>query len=291
MRGEGQNRLVRKNCQKLTAKSGFSFARKDFPICCNKRADQLSFPGKSMKTKLKQLVIFGFAFAVIFQLHAQGTFVNLNFESAVVAALPSSPAFMTVPVTNALPSWNVYFGSSLQPLMSYNTKTLGSVGVSLWGPGSIFPGFGGLILQGQYTVLLQGGVNPFSADKDATIAQNGTIPATARSLLALISGQSLRVTFAGQELAYQDLSVVQTPEGYTVRTIGIDVTSLAGQPGELRFTAPYILDVPNELFLDSIRFSNQPIPEPSPFALIMLGVSSLFLFRRKRNSLTSGSTR
>jgi hypothetical protein len=60
--------------------------------------------------------------------------------------------------------------------------------------------------------------------------------------------------------------------GYTL--YGADVTAFAGLTAELRFTAlprpsPPIIST---LFVDSIVFSNQPIPEPSVFGLFAFGV-------------------
>ncbi|MCX6925460.1 MAG: hypothetical protein NT154_19965, partial [Verrucomicrobia bacterium] len=45
--------------------------------------------------------------------------------------------------------------------------------------------------------------------------------------------------------------------------LGTDITALAGQTGELRFSGGG--------FLDNIQFSTQPIPEPGVFGLSALG--------------------
>jgi hypothetical protein len=52
-----------------------------------------------------------------------------------------------------------------------------------------------------------------------------------------------------------------------------DIRSLAGQTAELDFTLlaqrPHVIDY--FLFLDSIQFSNAPVPEPSILSLSALG--------------------
>jgi len=63
---------------------------------------------------------------------------------------------------------------------------------------------------------------------------------------------------------------------------GADISSFAGQNLELEFSAPrYAFD--NNWNIDSIRFSNQPIPEPGVFGLFALGpllLTNRFLRRK-----------
>src|SRR6266566_5233969 len=60
---------------------------------------------------------------------AQGTFQNLDFESAVVPVLASDqPAF--VPFTNAFPGWIGYSGTNQFSVALYNGYSLGAALVS-----------------------------------------------------------------------------------------------------------------------------------------------------------------
>jgi hypothetical protein len=51
---------------------------------------------------------------------------------------------------------------------------------------------------------------------------------------------------------------------------GADIHALAGQTAELDFTLLGNVDI-NTIFLDSIQFSSQPIPEPGVYGLAALG--------------------
>ena len=59
-----------------------------------------------------------------------------------------------------------------------------------------------------------------------------------------------------------------------------DISAFAGQTGQLLFTTP----VQTLALLDNIQFSSLPVPEPSEFALVMLG-TILLGFRRWKISL------
>lgn len=106
---------------------------------------------------------------------SQGTFVNLNFESARIILDTSSPYYpYAINVTNAVPGWTVTEGV-FGPDILYNTVSTGSPAVSLQGPGSHLP-----ILQGNYSVLLQGSTG--GAPTGASIEQTGQILANSESL-------------------------------------------------------------------------------------------------------------
>lgn len=191
-----------------------------------------------------------------FLTQAQGTFRNLDFESAQVSGY--APGF--IPITNALPGWTGYivYNEALEfeyDQVIYNSVSLGAAAITLQGPGSSLP-----ILRGSYTVFLQpqfGRGFPVPA-----IAQSGTIPASAQSLRFYALGGAVYpptfLTFAGQQIP---VSVLNTTPNYSI--YGGDVTAFANQSGELRFTGGG--------YLDNIFFSSQPIPEPSALALFGLG--------------------
>src|SRR2546422_521560 len=77
--------------------------------------------------------------------HAQGSFVNLDFEDPI---LPLTPVAFMVPITNALPGWTGYVGEYQVDSVGYNGVSYGSSpAISLQGPGSLQP-----VLQGSYSV-------------------------------------------------------------------------------------------------------------------------------------------
>ena len=140
--------------------------------------------------------------------------------------------------------------------MFFNTATLGDASVILQDGNSPFKP-----IQGKYSLTLQGSNFGFTS---AAVGQVGQVPTTATSL-RFLGSMSLEVTFAGHPLA-----LVKTGSGLSYDTIAADISEFSGQSGELRFTAP---DIPvyNILYLDGIRFSVAPIPEPSTLGLFSLG--------------------
>jgi len=89
---------------------------------------------------------------------------------------------------------------------------------------------------------------------------------------------SLIVTLGGQSLP---LVPLQSASPFTI--YGADIHGLAGQSAELAFTV--LAEIPhhsnNTLFLDSIVFSDQPIPEPSVLGSFLLGGLLLIIVRRR----------
>src|SRR6516164_8182641 len=76
----------------------------------------------------------------------QGTFVNLDFESAMIIPLPTDPHL--VAISNALPGWTAYRNYAGDNIL-YDTLSLGAAAISIQDSnGSIH------VLQGNYTVLL-----------------------------------------------------------------------------------------------------------------------------------------
>jgi hypothetical protein len=111
--------------------------------------------------------------------HAQGTFQNLNFESASVAASGPEPYGTFVPVGAALPDWAAYLGAGQLTEVGYNSPTIGTATISLLGPtwnssDPALPGIG--IIDGYYSVVLQSGNVPGNSllGENASIEQNGT---------------------------------------------------------------------------------------------------------------------
>ncbi len=205
--------------------------------------------------------------------YAQGTFQNLDFESAYPNIQPSSPSGQ-YPVTTLLPDWTVYLGTNQQTQMGYQLISFGATFVSLLNTNSIY-GFSSI--SGQYSVLLQGGVDA----PDASISQAGLVPAGTESIQfeALAGAGPLFLSLGGQNIPVLTLG---TGPNYTL--FGGDVSAFAGQTAQLEFSAPEGYNGNNNWTIDNIQFSPNSVPEPSEFALGALG-ALLLGFRRWRNSL------
>lgn len=106
------------------------------------------------------------------------------------------------------------------------------------------------------------------------MAQTGLVPAGTESLWFKAhlefwgSSASFGVTLGGETL-----SLIPVQAGTNYILYAADVHTWAGQTAELDFTAfaqrPHIGAV--NLFLDSIQFSTQVVPEPGVFGLCVLG--------------------
>lgn len=197
-------------------------------------------------------------------------FTNLNFESASISGL--SGGF--IPTTSAFPDWSAYYGPPGNPTqvnvstVFYDGTSLGGATVTLVDTNN--PSYGGPApLQGSYSALLEGSTP--AAGSTASIGQTGTIPRTAQSLVFWVSEGFPDVSFNGQMLSLVDVS---NASNYTV--YAANISSFAGETGQLLFTAP----VERADLLDNIQFSSSPVPEPGIFALAALG-GLFFMWRRR----------
>jgi len=231
--------------------------------------------------KIEKLIVeFSVVFLGVFSAQAQGTFQNLDFESANLSAIPSGQYGGEVSLSSALPEWNGSIGSVQVTQVLQNDYTLGTASIDIFGPNwnSVNPG----IISGSYTVFLQSGGNPYNADMPAntSLSQDGAIPSNAESLHFSawnIQGSApLSVSFAGHSLSLVDLYSGQSPSGQSYNVYGANVAPYAGQSGQLEFTAVF----PNWIELDDISFSPQSVPEPSPLVLTGAGALVFALYRR-----------
>ena len=83
-------------------------------------------------------------------------FVNLDFESANLSGYPPPNA---VPVGDAIPGWTAYIGSTELTTISYDALALDDANVCIVDD-NVFRA--STIIQGQYSLMLQPGVNPFN---------------------------------------------------------------------------------------------------------------------------------
>lgn len=201
----------------------------------------------------------------------QGTFQNLDFESATLVPIPGD-TFGRVRFSPAFPGWVGYLGADPQTVADHNNRSLSQPGIAIMGPDFPSPN----LFQGRFYARLYATDGP---QVSAALAQTGSIPSNANSLRfygspSILIGPfaTLSVSFAGQPIS---LSVLDSNNSYYV--YGGDVSGFAGQTGELRFAG--------FAQFDNITFSNQPIPEPSAFGLfgfcaLLLGVYSCRLAKR-----------
>ena len=215
---------------------------------------------------------------------AQGTFQNLDFESASLVPIPGGSRVQFAP---AFPAWTGYVGGIQQTSALYNVAALDSSAISII-DSSVSIQFLSDAAQhdhGNFTTVLQAGfaLGTFQP-ADTTLAQTGLIPAGTQSLLFnaytyIPNPGTFAVTLGGQALTLLPISTDPNSTLY-----GADIHAWAGQTADLAFTAfaqrPHASNI--YLYLDSIQFSNQPIPEPSMFGLFALGALLGLRFVRAR---------
>ena len=156
---------------------------------------------------------------------SQGTFVNLNFESANVSGYAQNSS--NIPITQALPGWGAPNSSDTSALVWYDAISAGGYMIAindanLQGVLSAF--------QGGYSAWLFGGANA-----PATISQTGLVPSVTKSLEVDIQsfGSPFVVTLGGQTL---NMVPLQTFSSYTL--YGADISAFAGKTEQLSFTSP-----------------------------------------------------
>jgi hypothetical protein len=214
-----------------------------------------------MKTNVIRTTIVGIVLLVAEHGYSQGTFVNLNFENPIPPLNPD--ADFSVPIANALPGWVGYIGTNQTDRVVYNTISLGEAAISLQSATSSHQP-----IEGNYSVILQGQFNPLNLPSltSAGIAQTGQIPVGSQSLRFYSGSEYVQATFAGQNIPLVQLDITGS-----YLTLGGDISGIAGQTGELKFTLPSGAFSYNIPYVDNIQFSNQLIPEPSVFGLFGLG--------------------
>ena len=202
--------------------------------------------------------------------HARArTFQNLGFESATVVPVSGN----RVEFGSAFPSWTCTVGGIQQTSALYDAVDYMTAGVTLIDHAWSHPDW---VIDGNYTAILQGGsLNPIGPSLSTTLSQTALVPTTAESLrfncrsyFAPSNAFGLVVALDGQWLS---LIMLGTGNDYT--TYGADIRDWANQTVNLGFTAmatePHTSI--NYISLDSIQFSDLPIPEPSTLGLSAVG--------------------
>jgi hypothetical protein len=212
---------------------------------------------------------------------AQGTFQNLNFESANLTPIPSGQYGGEVPISSAMPGWDASIGGVAVTQVLQNSSTLGGAHIDIFGPNwsSDNPG----IIDGNYTVFLQA----FNVGQgNVSLWQTGTIPANTESIEFSAwnnptpGSSALVVTFSGNSLSPVPIGSGVSPSGQSYTVYGANIAPYAGESGQLEFTSVASDAGANWNELDDITFSSQAIPEPSPLALTGVGALLFALYRR-----------
>ena len=185
---------------------------------------------------------------LVARVHAQ-TFTNLDFESANL----SGYSVGSVPASDAIPGWTAYLGGTALTMINYNTSPFSSG----YGADILDAGSGHNPHQGVYEFFVQGGSGSYLVN----LGQTGTIPVTARSLFFWAGPLPESPSFDGHAL-----SLISLGDGI----YGADISAYAGQTGELLFKSDFA-PFGGGYFLDDIRFSNLPVPEPGTLGLLALG--------------------
>jgi hypothetical protein len=220
---------------------------------------------------MRIILLLGSALLAGFVASAQTPFQNLNFEAAVLPPVPDPnpmpPDYGRVDISFALPGWTAYVGTTPERRILYDNVFLDSAGIGIFNTNCANPMIAPFcrVLEGQYTAWLQAGYAiPFGGPYDVSIAQTGLIPDGTRTMAFMSIGSggtdpapSLHVSVAGQATP---LYLLNTRPSFNI--YGVDVSAYAGQEAAIQFTSS------GHLYLDLIRFTATPVPEPSMLGLI-----------------------
>ena len=205
-----------------------------------------------------------------------GSFTDLNFEvdySRIHFFDP--PDNFTATAASAFPGWTLLLDGVPANTCLYNNISVGAAAVELFGTSYPRAGQSLPVLAGNFMAGLESSV----FGKPAAIEQTGTIPAGSKSLVfigILVDGTSVSLNGSLAPLVHLGHTATGFPLGYD--TYGVDVSALAGRTVQLEFSTTSVA------YLDNITFSPVALaPEPSTYALTMLGGTMLWWVSRRKS--------
>jgi len=224
-----------------------------------------------MTARLRNVLLIGILLTVVaLPILAQGTFQNLNFESAVLVPAPGGPVGAWQ-FDQAFPGWTGYIGGQVQTTSFPGGVPIGPPGQTPF-IGILYPPLWNAP-QGSYELGFGAGLDVSGSFIPVALGQNGQVPSGAKSL------QFLALYAPAVFLSGQQLPSVRLGSGPSTRSLfGVDISNFAGQMAELRFQPGLGID-----YLDAIQFSDQQIPEPSTLGLFSLSALLLALRARRRS--------
>jgi hypothetical protein len=233
-------------------------------------------PG-AYRRRLKTAIRGGFAASLALSLTwramAGPAFTNLNFGSARI--VPAKPGdYSEIVASSALPGWTVYYGATPQSTIGYDQTSIENANASLF-DSACRTGAPSGFTDGGYYLLLQEGDLGSSMPGDTppwvavSIAQTAEIPPSANTLTFRASVAQFTVFFGSTLLP---VTVQSSHQGFDI--YDCDISALAGQTGELRFTA-----CDPTVYLDDIQFLSSAVPEPGSLGLLGAGALMVSLIR------------
>ncbi len=208
-------------------------------------------------------------------------FKNLDFDSGYVPPDPAKNQWIPL---SGLSGWRPQIGGKDVDHIGWNNVVpLGRANISIVSGSDYRPfqeGVGALFLQG-------GPLDGFTLPKlSASVEQTGIVPSNANSLLfrgALGLGSEIQINGITQPIYY--IGSVQYSLGRSVAIYGVDVSEYAGREMDLRLMATAVRgETVDSMFVDSMRFSAQSVPESG--AGILLGIGVLLVACAKTASRT-----
>jgi len=198
--------------------------------------------------------------------HAQGTFQNLDFESAKVAGY--TPPGYGIPISAAFLGWSVT-SPGYTPVF-YDGASVGGAAISIWDSNitTVYPGSHFTVLDDNFSAILFGG--EFGP---ATLSQTGLVPTYSRSLQMLV-GTGLANLYFSVSLGGRNIQMIPLASFSNCTLYGGDISSHAGNVETLSLTAltpPSPIIPPSFFEVDDIEFSPESVPEPTASGLFAVG--------------------
>jgi hypothetical protein len=201
-------------------------------------------------------------------------FTNLDFEDATIVRDTQVPIANAIYASDAIPGWTAYVNGTARAFISYGGQSSGEI--ELIGTNTITKP-----VQGDYSILLRGGVTGFPAGNiTAAIGQTGLVPLSTESLTFWGEFRG-KLSFGGQTLAY---SVIGKTADYNI--YGANISAYAGDNGQLLFSTVPNPNAPGELggTIDNIQFSTVPVPVPEPGEMALMASGVLVFLGVRRNA-------